>query len=566
MIRWLQSMMLSLLLVACNGEQPLESARQAIVNGETTEDFQSIGTLTRNFSGGNSGTYCSGTLVAPQWVLTAGHCLDKPNGQEALPLTLTFYLGSKLTLPATAADPGPEGHHFADARILHPDYNPLFFFNDVALLHLTKPVVGIEPYPLRSEAMDDSLLGAAVTYVGFGKLGQNMGGTGTKRLGTMPIGEIQSTYFVGDFQGSGVCEGDSGGPALLPLGQGFELAGVISGLVGGTPDICQSDASSSRVDHYRDWILSHIEGPGPDCEKLPDMCLCPAGCKSGPCDVAACQLTGCMAFGACLADCNEDYLCQLRCSRRTAAEVSNPWYALAECGDHCNGVNICLEQSCPEEFAQCAASDTNDLTCPQLLACLDTCSGAHCDADCLHRAGEVAGHIFAGLLACYEPTCEALLELCYSDETCLDDSDCPPDTACNLLVDELPVGQCGCRDDDGDLWCATDECDDSNDRVNPGIGELCFDDLDNDCDGEVDEDCNAPAEPSPDVVTIDDVPPATDLAADLESKPEPQPAGSKSSSCSAGSRAGPTNLIFILFVVYLAWALRRCANGEKRYR
>jgi flagellar biogenesis protein FliO len=25
-------------------------------------------------------------------------------------------------------------------------------------------------------------------------------------------------------------------------------------------------------------------------------------------------------------------------------------------------------------------------------------------------------------------------------------------------------------------------------------------------------------------------------------------------------------LIFILFVVYLAWALRRCANGEKRYR
>ena len=47
-------------LLACQGEPSLESAQQAIVNGEVTDDFLPVGTLTRSLDGGNSGTFTSG--------------------------------------------------------------------------------------------------------------------------------------------------------------------------------------------------------------------------------------------------------------------------------------------------------------------------------------------------------------------------------------------------------------------------------------------------------------------------------------------------------------------------
>ena len=43
-------------------------------------------------------------------------------------------------------------------------------------------------------------------------------------------------------------------------------------------------------------------------------------------------------------------------------------------------------------------------------------------------------------------------------------------------------------DGDGTFRCA-DDCDDGNDRLYPGAREVCFDGLDNNCDGRTDEDC-----------------------------------------------------------------------------
>lgn len=45
------------------------------------------------------------------------------------------------------------------------------------------------------------------------------------------------------------------------------------------------------------------------------------------------------------------------------------------------------------------------------------------------------------------------------------------------------------RDEDG--WTVGEgDCDDENEDVNPGRVEVCFDDLDNDCNGFVDELCD----------------------------------------------------------------------------
>ena len=56
--------------------------------------------------------------------------------------------------------------------------------------------------------------------------------------------------------------------------------------------------------------------------------------------------------------------------------------------------------------------------------------------------------------------------------------------------DALNCGSGVCPDSDGDNytaeWCGGDDCDDGNGSIYPGATEVC-DDLDNDCDGQVDE-------------------------------------------------------------------------------
>lgn len=51
----------------------------------------------------------------------------------------------------------------------------------------------------------------------------------------------------------------------------------------------------------------------------------------------------------------------------------------------------------------------------------------------------------------------------------------------------------GLPDADADGYHLDEDCDDEDASVNPGEVEVCEDDLDNDCDGEVDEseDCEA---------------------------------------------------------------------------
>ena len=55
-----------------------------------------------------------------------------------------------------------------------------------------------------------------------------------------------------------------------------------------------------------------------------------------------------------------------------------------------------------------------------------------------------------------------------------------------------------CTDNDGDKYyieggvCGEPDCDDNNYYINPGAIEICYDNIDNNCNGQIDEGCNEP--------------------------------------------------------------------------
>ncbi|QDG51961.1 hypothetical protein FIV42_14800 [Persicimonas caeni] len=79
-----------------------------------------------------------------------------------------------------------------------------------------------------------------------------------------------------------------------------------------------------------------------------------------------------------------------------------------------------------------------------------------------------------------------VLEICSEDGTRYFQRECEGDLVCQN-------GRCvdpgGCEDRDGDGYCADEDCDDADRSINPGIMESCDTPYDDNCDGQVNENC-----------------------------------------------------------------------------
>jgi uncharacterized protein (TIGR03382 family) len=210
---------------------------------------------------------CTGTLIAPTVVITAGHCVNAG-------LDVVIVGTSSLARQS-------EGEEIRVVRqIEYPDSWNNF---DVALLILerasTRPVRALANGWARADIVD----GAGVSVVGFGA---------TDREATVFVDDLQeaetaitdadcSTEGVGcnaaaqpagelGAGGDGVdtCTGDSGGPLYLATDYGVFLAGITSRAYAGSEFPCSGGGIYTRADAIVEWIedesgVQITDGPMP---------------------------------------------------------------------------------------------------------------------------------------------------------------------------------------------------------------------------------------------------------------------------------------------------------------
>lgn len=217
-------------------------------------------------------TACTGTLVAPHMVLTAGHCTLAQVVEGA-----SVVFGSSLndpvaTLPVTQA-------------VTHPQFDPTTLANDVGILILASDAP-VAPVPLGTGAPD---VGATLDLVGWGLTAADAGDTGQKRQGTSAVTQVDATTFAVAAIPSQPCEGDSGGPALVTANGVTSIVGVTSH----GDAACSQGATYTRVDAF---VASFIQ---PEMEAFAD---------AGPYGAACTSDTDCLE-----GECTTTGVCALRC-------------------------------------------------------------------------------------------------------------------------------------------------------------------------------------------------------------------------------------------------------------
>jgi secreted trypsin-like serine protease len=191
---------------------------------------------------------CSGSILAEGVIITAAHC----TGPD---MTITF---------------GTDRYTWKAERILatgyvnHPHYKPdpgsALAYNDIALVWFKKKIpAGYEPATLLPS--DRPLrIGEAVMVAGYGTTERVKSKTGTGKLRKTELTiydvyEMSPEIELDQSHGSGVCSGDSGGPAFI-MEDGKPLLFGVADTVSGS---CNSKSTFARIQYYSDWIAETIK-------------------------------------------------------------------------------------------------------------------------------------------------------------------------------------------------------------------------------------------------------------------------------------------------------------------